>query len=188
MNIILIRHGQSEGNKSKIWQGYRPSSLTKKGRKQAKKVAEYVQNEKIDYIYSSDLKRALETAEIIAEKFPNISFDTNPLLREAYLGELEGQPHSVLPDWDINPPNGSETFDILCKRAKILLEYLYFKHPHDSLILVAHGGINKAIIETCKGLNVYDKTYEQKNCCVNRIVFNGFDNAQVLSVNECDYL
>ncbi len=187
MNIILVRHGQSHGNLSKIWQGYRPSSLTEKGQKQAQRVAQYLKKEQIQYIYASDLQRATQTAQIIAQEFPNIPFDTNPLLREAYLGELEGQPHSVQPDWENNPPAGAETFDILCKRAKILLEYFYLKHKDDILLLVAHGGINKAIIQTCKGLDTYDETLEQKNCCVNRIEFNGFDDAKVLSVNEHEF-
>lgn len=85
VNIFLVRHGESLANSKKISQGNRDrwedTSLTRKGKEQAKKVAERLMREKIDLIYSSDLKRAKETAEII-NKFHNVRIKFDKRLRD----------------------------------------------------------------------------------------------------------
>ncbi|MFT4312469.1 MAG: histidine phosphatase family protein [Candidatus Woesearchaeota archaeon] len=184
MKLYLVRHGQSQGNINGFWQGYLPSELTQKGKEQVCCTSQGLKDKNFDAIYSSDLQRAHQTALILQEQYPTTPLHLNPLLREAYLGELEGKPISVRPDWRTNPPIGAETFDKLMNRAKILLEYLYFKHKNDTLLLVAHSGINKAIIQTIRNIHDYDDNLEQKNACVNILEFNGFDNMDVLEVNK----
>ena len=74
--IILVRHGESIANAEGVSQGNKDewidTHLSKKGKEQADKVAQRLKNEKIDIIYSSDLKRAKETAEAI-NKFHNVN-------------------------------------------------------------------------------------------------------------------
>ncbi len=83
--IILVRHGESIANAKGISQGNRnkwmDTSLTKKGKEQAKKLAERLKEEKIEVIYSSDLKRAKETAEEI-NKFHNLKIKFDKRLRD----------------------------------------------------------------------------------------------------------
>ena len=67
MRIILVRHGETEDNKKRIIQGHLPGKLSDKGIEQARKVANRLKNEKVDYIFSSDLDRAKSTAEEIAK-------------------------------------------------------------------------------------------------------------------------
>ena len=90
MKIIIVRHGQSEANAKKISQGKKDgwvdTSLTKKGRNQAKKIAQRLRNEKIRIIYSSDLKRAKETAKEI-NKFHNVKIKLDKRLRDMLVGE-----------------------------------------------------------------------------------------------------
>ena len=66
MKLIIVRHGQTDANITGIIQGHGESNLTLLGKKQAQKIALRLKEEKIDYAYSSDLRRAKETAE---EKF-----------------------------------------------------------------------------------------------------------------------
>ena len=69
LKIYLARHGQSSDNKNAILNGHRDEPLTKIGRQQAEELADRISNIKLhfDYIYSSPLERAFETAKIISE-------------------------------------------------------------------------------------------------------------------------
>ena len=88
--IILVRHGQSEGNLVRSFLGHTDLPLTELGHKQAEKTAEYLDGTDIDIIYASDLKRAWQTAEHIAER-QGLSIIANPKLREIYAGKWENE-------------------------------------------------------------------------------------------------
>lgn len=88
--LILVRHGQSEGNLVRSFLGHTDLDLTELGHKQAECTAQYLKNEKIDVIYSSDLKRAWNTAEHIAAK-KNLSIIADSELREIFAGEWENR-------------------------------------------------------------------------------------------------
>lgn len=88
--LILVRHGESEGNKRHSFLGHTDLPLTEKGHMQAEAAANYFEKIPIDVIYSSDLQRAYMTAEHIAEKKGlGIIADSN--MREIYAGEWENQ-------------------------------------------------------------------------------------------------
>ena len=89
IKIILVRHGQSIGNQSRIFLGHTDLDLSDLGYKQAECTAEYLKNEKIDHIYSSDLIRAYNTAAPHA-KLRNMDVISNKNLREAFVGAWEG--------------------------------------------------------------------------------------------------
>ena len=65
MRVYVIRHGESESNASKKWTGWMDVELTEKGKKDAEKAREVLKNIKFDKVYSSDLKRALDTMKIV---------------------------------------------------------------------------------------------------------------------------
>ena len=88
--IIFIRHGQSLGNATKTILGHTDLDLTEQGYLQAKTTAEYLKNEKIDIIYSSDLIRAYNTA-IPNAKIRDLPIITSTKLREMYIGDWENQ-------------------------------------------------------------------------------------------------
>ncbi|PIS15460.1 hypothetical protein COT62_03610, partial [Candidatus Roizmanbacteria bacterium CG09_land_8_20_14_0_10_41_9] len=87
--IIIIRHGETDFNKERVIQGQLDTFLNKNGVEQARKAAVKLKGEKIDRIYTSDLKRANHTALIIGEVLKARVIPT-PLLRERYFGELQG--------------------------------------------------------------------------------------------------
>ena len=93
--LIFIRHGESEGNKNSRFNGNLDLLLTDRGRIQAQKTAEYLDKYKIDKVYASDLQRALETAEIIAER-QNLDVIKDRDLREIFGGDFEGKIYSDL--------------------------------------------------------------------------------------------
>ena len=89
--IIMVRHGQSEANEQSRFAGHSDFDLTELGRKQARLAAEYLfGRERVDVIYSSDLKRAHNTAEPFAALYGLPINDTEGL-REMYAGKWEGQ-------------------------------------------------------------------------------------------------
>ena len=97
--IISVRHGQSIGNATKTILGHTDLDLSDLGYKQAEATAEALKNEKIDQIYSSDLKRAYNTA-IFHAKMRNLDVITSENLREVYLGAWEGKTiSSIIENW-----------------------------------------------------------------------------------------
>ena len=84
--IIIIRHGESLANAKRIYLGHTDWDLSEKGKEQARQVAEYLSDEKIDVIYSSDLIRAYNTALPHAQR-RGMKIIKSRGLREVYLGE-----------------------------------------------------------------------------------------------------
>lgn len=93
--LLIIRHGQSIGNLERRFLGHTDLDLSELGYKQAEIVAEYLKNEKIDAVYSSDLKRAYNTVKPIAE-CRDLKIKTSKNLREIYAGEWENGDYEYL--------------------------------------------------------------------------------------------
>jgi len=141
--ILLVRHGETVDNARQIMQGQTQGELNERGREQARQVAERLATDPVDVIIASDLRRAIQTAEIIAapHRLPVV---TTPLLRERdwggftgrYIPELRGE---VWPD-DI------ESEEALVTRARQLLLHITATYPGKRVVAVGHGIINKAIL------------------------------------------
>ena len=141
--ILLVRHGETVDNARQIMQGQTQGELNERGREQARQVAERLATAPVDVIIASDLRRAIQTAEIIAapHRLPVV---TTPLLRERdwggftgrYIPELRGE---VWPD-DI------ESEEALLTRARQLLLHITATYPGKRVVAVGHGIINKAIL------------------------------------------
>jgi len=119
MKITAVRHGETEGNVLQITQSHAPGKLTRNGIEQAKNISLLLQDERFDVAYSSDLKRAFDTALIIMEKHANVELVRTPLLRERSLGLLDGRSYESVPsefynaaDIDIRPPEGESLRDV----------------------------------------------------------------------------
>jgi len=142
--LYFVRHGLTEMNVQQIYSGQTETSLTEEGRRQAKEAAKKAKNLGIDYIISSPLSRALETASIIAKSigYPLKDIHTNSLLIERSFGQLEGKPWD--PDIDMDGIADVESIDSMLERAKLVLEFLKTV-PADTILIVAHGQIGRAI-------------------------------------------
>jgi 2,3-bisphosphoglycerate-dependent phosphoglycerate mutase len=124
MRLIITRHGETEENKAGIMQGHLQGKLSEKGINQAKKVALRLKDEKIDFVFSSDLARASDTTKEIAKYHFHTPIEFVKDLRERNLGEFQGKKKSDF-GWDakdykatyIQPKEG-ENKEQLYNRAK----------------------------------------------------------------------
>jgi len=92
MKVYIIRHGESENNLNKRWTGWLDVALTEKGYEDARRAGEILANASFDRVFSSDLRRARETAETA---LPGCHPETSPLLREINVGTLADKPLSA---------------------------------------------------------------------------------------------
>ena len=90
IRLLLVRHGQTEGNVLGLYQGRTDVDLNEVGQEQARKLAQRLASEKIDGIYSSDLKRAMQTAEAVAA-VRGMTVASSKELRELNVGDFEGK-------------------------------------------------------------------------------------------------
>ncbi len=146
----IVRHGQTEWNILGKTQGQGNSKLTEKGILQAKELSVGMEKYPIDMIFSSDLGRAVQTAEIVGEKF-GIEVQKTEALREMGFGEWEGKliPEITEKYADIyktwrNEPHlakipGGETLDTIKKRLEIFINDLNEKYDNKNILLVSHS-------------------------------------------------
>ncbi|MFA6524642.1 MAG: histidine phosphatase family protein [Patescibacteria group bacterium] len=153
LNIYVARHGQDEDNRRGILNGRRNMGLTSLGMEEAKSVGKKIAKHQIsfDSIYSSPLRRALHTAELIAEEASGPEPIVMEDLIERDFGVMTGLPHSsIIPmcspdviiseyvDYFLSPKNG-ETFPQLIERGKKVIDSLHSAHPDGNVLLVTHG-------------------------------------------------
>ena len=145
MKLIFVRHGESLENKKEIVGGHKPGSLTRIGVKQAKDMARKLKNVKIDYIYSSDLKRAHDTAKEIAKFHPNAPFVTTTAIRERSMGSWQGKKRSKVGwTWEgLWVPRkrlgGGETIAEVYNRMRRFAKMVIKEHRNDTILIVGHG-------------------------------------------------
>ena len=154
MKIILTRHGETVENIKGISQGQTPGTLSKRGVEQAKMLAIRLKDEKIDYIYSSDLGRAVDTVKEVAKYHPHLKVNFTKLLRERDIKEFAGKPGNKI-DWYDNTGR-IETADQMEKRAKKFIDKAYESHKKETILVLAHGGINAAILAVITGSSYAD--------------------------------
>lgn len=154
MKLIMVRHGQTDANLNGIVQGHGESSLTLLGKKQAQRIALRLKEEKIDYAYSSDLRRAKETAEEILKFHPLNKIIYTKELREVHAGEHEGHPIKRDPKIKEDFFNhfhsykapGGESFLEAKERVLHFYKQLLEKHKGMTILIVAHGGVLGALV------------------------------------------
>lgn len=198
--IFLVRHGETEWNKSLRYQGHRDIPLSDVGRKQAEKIAARLSTEKIDAAYSSDLSRALETAKAIAS-FHNLDINIVTELKETNFGRWEGltykeideQFHEVMDGWRTNPMDtkipGGESLGEVAQRCRAGMEKVISENPGKNVLVVAHGGIIRIIVSTVLGMQLNDYwKIKQDNVSLNIIEFYDNDSAIVCLLNDTGHL
>ena len=146
--IYLVRHGATEWNVHKRAQGQADIALNDKGRLQALDVAKQLCNFDIKAVYSSDLQRALHTAQPVANAL-GLEVVTDPAFREIDQGEWTGLPvDEIARKWPelwgsarhYNARPGGESPQEVRKRALDGLHRALEAHPQGELVVVSHGG------------------------------------------------
>lgn len=182
--LYLIRHGENKANITKEF-SYKlvDYPLNEKGEMQARQTSTFFQGMDIHAIYSSPLKRAYQTAEIIGR-----SLDLKPTLSEAFrelnVGDLEKMPpkeenwlilKNVVESWmrgepDVSFPNG-ENYHQLWSRYQLGLFEAVRAHPDQNILIVGHGGIfTSTLPDLCPGVRMQDLLRsENHNASVTKI-------------------
>ena len=196
--IILVRHGETEWNVKEVFRGRIDIELNEAGLKQAQLLAKYLSDIKIDAIYSSPLKRALITAEIMAN-YHKLKVEIAPGLIDFDYGEWQGLPHQEVRDkyrrlyaqW-LNRPDrvrmlAGESLDEVRKRAMKVVDKVIAKYQ-GSVVLVSHRVVNKVLICALLGLdNSHFWNIRQDTCGITSFTY---ENEQFILTkhNDTSYL
>lgn len=182
--LLIIRHAEAEGNAKRLFHGWTDSEITKKGHFQASLVAERLKNVKIDIIYSSTLKRTLQTAGYISKvkKLPIVRTDK---LKEINGGDWEDMPWALLPEkwpkeyksWENTPhshrmPRG-ESMEELQTRIIDEFKYIINNNTGKNICVVTHGTAIKSLM-----CFFYDYDLEEM------VSFPWYDNTSVTVIDH----
>lgn len=160
--ILLVRHGQSEGNFRREFLGHTDLPLTELGRLQAECTARFLDSEKIDAIYSSDLKRAYQTAEPIAVR-QGLNIIKNPRMREIFAGKWDGLSvdcifqlyGSDFAGWRNDIGNvrctGGESVAELWDRVYSEVQKIAKNHPSQTICIASHATPIRALTAIAEG-------------------------------------
>jgi probable phosphoglycerate mutase len=149
MTIILVRHGETDGNAQRILQTA-DVPLSARGVWQARRLAERLARLGVQQILASDLTRARETAQAIADR-TGLAIELSPLLQERNFGELRGRPYASLESdpfaADFAPPAG-ETWAEFHERAAQAFRLIEARSRacFGNLVVVTHGLMCRALV------------------------------------------
>ncbi|MCR4921674.1 MAG: histidine phosphatase family protein [Bacteroidaceae bacterium] len=140
--LYIVRHGETTDNVEKIMQGQQHGTLTPAGIAQIEELAVSLSDTHFDAIVSSDLRRAYDSAQILARHL-HLPVLTTTLLRERDWGDFTGL---YIPDIKCMPlPDNVEKMNALLQRATSFLDWVKASYPDQTVLAVGHGIINKAI-------------------------------------------
>ncbi len=180
--LLLVRHGITEYNSTRRFAGYTDIELSEEGRRQVERLRDYLVNDKIDAVYSSDLKRALLTAELLTAG-RDIDIISCPELREVNYGDVEGltfqeigQRHPEVAEMVVNfnlnlAFPGGESFEEFIERTVGFLDRLDGHEPAETILIVSHSGPLRIL--TCHLLGISQDCWWQLR----------FDNASLSIVD-----
>ena len=202
--LFIIRHGETEWNQKGIHQGHMDSPLTRDGENQAKLLGVRLAGEgmRFDAIYTSDLGRAVQSANIICrETGQEHMIIREARLRERALGRLEGLTYSEIAeqfpgdynrhtsgDADYRPEGGESWRDILERTGNILNE-LAQCNDDGKILCVTHGGIITMAIKACLGIDIAaPRRFHVQNTALNVMEWNSQDNWQLRTLGDTSHL
>ncbi len=202
IEILLVRHGQSKGNEEGRFGGHGPTPLTRRGKKQAEQTAEALQREGgVSAIYSSDLPRALETAQPIAEAVGTAVIATMAL-RERSIGIFTGltfseaeardpEAYAALMRREPNhcPPEG-ETAEACGKRSGELIDELIKRFSTGRILLVSHAFTINLVLRRILGYGTKEPGpfFQTDNCGLHRLKLRHAAPPTVIALNDRAHL
>ena len=161
--LLLARHGESDWNRARRWQGFADRPLTDRGHAQAAELAERLADIALDAVYSSDLRRARETAAEVARAQGLDVIEVRDL-REVNVGSWEGltreEAEQRFPDgfrrWRAGATGwqDGETYGEMSARVLAAVDAIARRHDGGRVLIVAHGGPIRAIHAAALGFDV----------------------------------
>lgn len=201
--LYLIRHGQSAGNAEGRFGGHGPTPLSDLGREQAEKTAKVLAKEGVDAIYSSDLLRAVQTAEPLAELL-NLTIRQSEAFRERNVGVLQGltfdeskerfpRDYYALINRNVHHViTEGESYRHLLRRITAELRNILRNHQRERVAIFSHtGAICFLTLHLLGAIHRGTRTTPwiiTSNCGINRFEFRGPRNVRVLALNDTRHL
>ena len=180
--VLLVRHGETDWNVLTRLQGHTDIPLNEAGRRQASRLRQALQGEPLDAVYSSDLLRAWDTAQAVADA-TGAPLQAEPALRERAFGEFEGLTYEELetrwPEqarrWRLRDPDfapgGGENLIDFHARCLGAAERLAAAHRGGSIALVAHGGVLDSLYRAATRLSLdAPRSWRMANASINRLL------------------
>jgi broad specificity phosphatase PhoE len=186
--LILARHGETDWNRENRFQGRADPPLNELGRRQSVKLAEALAGETIARVYTSPLRRASETAAIVAGR---LGLEVEPVepLAEIDVGAWSGLTREEVaarfPDeyarWLERSPHGfenGETYEQLAARVVPAIHEVAKRHPSETLLVVTHGGPSRVMQAYAAGIDYAEARRRETvlaNCAVCRFAVENGD-------------
>jgi probable phosphoglycerate mutase len=177
--LLLARHGETDWNREHRWQGHTDVPLNELGLEQARSLAAELADEPLAAIYASDLRRAYDTARIVAER-KGMQVIVDQDLREIEFGTWEGLTSDEIEhrfpgdlrlwreEGKTPERRGGESHEVFRHRILAAAHRIAAAHPGDQVLVVSHGGALRALAVHADAIE-HDRRLE--NCGVLRIVF-----------------
>lgn len=198
--IIIIRHGETEWNKTGRFQGHSDVPLSAEGRAQAAALGKNLVVDHVDAIYASDLTRAMETAAPLAQRF-GLEVISDPLLRELNFGSWEGRNFN-----DVNAENpdvmktfyndpervnipDSEPFPEFQRRVARRVREIVAQERGKRIVIVSHGASIRILFADILSMPIRSIWHvSQLNTAVNKVRFEDDGFAVVTLMNDTSHL
>jgi 2,3-bisphosphoglycerate-dependent phosphoglycerate mutase len=194
-----VRHGQSTWNHDHRIQGQLDPPLSDDGRRQATRLGRRLAGHRFAGFYSSDLKRAFETSQLVA---PSLGVEPTPMpeLREIFLGEWEGLRTVDIaerypqvwagwqeePNWDLVP--GGEGAALFEARVAAALESIFKRHEQGEVLIVTHGGVIQVALHRIVGRPSHGRfPFKIQNASIS-VIEKGNGRLTVSGVNDIAHL
>ena len=198
--IIIIRHGETEWNKTGRFQGHSDVPLSAEGRTQAAALGKNLAVDHVDMIYASDLTRAMETAAPLAQRF-GLEVISDPQLRELNFGAWEGRNFN---DVNAENPNAmknfytdpeqadipeSEPFPEFQRRIAGRVREIVAQKRGKRIVIVSHGASIRILLADILAMPIRSIWHiSQLNTAVNKIRFEDDGFAIVTLMNDTSHL
>ncbi len=198
--IIIIRHGETEWNKTGRFQGHSDVPLSAEGRAQAAALGRNLALDHVAAIYASDLTRAMETAAPLAKRF-GLEVISDPLLRELNFGAWEGRNFN---DVNAENPNAmknfytdpeqadipeSEPFPEFQRRVAGRVREIVAQERGKRIVIVSHGASIRILLADILAMPIRSIWHiSQLNTAVNKIRFEDDGFAIVTLMNDTSHL
>jgi len=199
MILYCIRHGETDYNAQGRIQGQSDVPvLSPLGQRQSQATAAALAGLPVEAVYASPLRRAMETAGIIARGLGR-EIRTDPRLREIHVGifqdqlraDLERSQAGPLRQWLAGDPSfvipGGESRNQLARRGREAFDAIW-QSGHKQAIVVAHGGLLVSTIKTILGIPLQDPPLALENCSITTLSGSDVDHVELLALNQIDHL
>ena len=183
--VFLLRHGQTDWNAARRLQGHLDMPLNALGRWQAEQLGRALAGEGIAAVYSSDLLRAQETAQPLAQLL-QLPVQTDRALRERHFGHLEGLSYEEIDQrfpedargWRLREPDfapgGGETLAAFFERSVAAVTRLVAPHEGQAVAVFAHGGVLDCLYRAATGVGLQaPRSWQLGNASINRLLYTG---------------